>query len=1040
MSRLISRALGVFIFLLLSVVAYAQTAQFSGRVIDPSQAVVRNAEVRVVNQATDVERKVTTNADGLYTVPFVSPGTYQILVQAQGFSTAVSQPLTVTVGQALVFDVEMKVGGAQEQITVNGSDQDINTTDGSVSTVVDQQFVANIPMNGRSFQSLIALTPGVVTVPGASPGLEGEFSVNGQRAESNYYMVDGVSVNTGVSSNGGLAYANGMTPSETALGTTQSMASLDAMEEFRINTSSYSAEFGRTPGGQISIQTRSGTNKWHGTGFDYLRNGALDANNWFNNEAGLAKTAERQNDFGGTLGGPVHIPEIYDGKDRTFFFFSYEGLRLAVPQAALITMVPDMYLRQNTPAAIQPLVNAFPLPNGAEQGNGLALFTAAYSEPSTLDAYSIRGDQVLGSNVRAFGRYSQSPSDTASRVTKSLANVKSTSFEAKTLTLGVTGAFSPQFSNEFRFNSTWADSSVNYSLSNFGGAQPLTSDQVFSAPPPRGSQFNAYLAWGGRPSFELTDYSSDQRQLNVTDSFSLVHGRHMLKFGVDLRRISTYEYADTLANLYYFYSPNQLLQNSAQDAFIITYGVTPPDAIFWNYSTYVQDEWRVNNRLHLSLGLRWDVNPAPTNGNGIQSYTLNQITNLSTAQLAPQGTPLYETDYKGFAPRFGVAYRLRGQPGGRETVIRGGVGLFYDAGNTTAAYGLSGGVGFGSNTLLSQVSFPLTAAQDVAAPASISSPYNAPVTAADPHLRLPYTTQWNVALEQALSANQTLTVGYVGADGRRLLYTSYLDPSQINNPNFSLGNGLNLIANGASSNYNALQIQFVRRLSYGLQVLASYTWSHSIDDLSSDYDNTDPPLRGNSDFDVRSNFSTALTYDVSGHYSNRFAGALLKYWGFDARITGRSALPFSVSSGYVTLPSGVSQDVLPNLLTGVPIYLSDPTAPGGRVVNIAAFQTPPADENGSAPRNFLRGFDCWQTDLGLRRDFPLHERLKLQFKAEAFNVFNHANFGTIDNYLPDGSDLFGRATSTLNSQLGGLNPLYQQGGPRSMQVSLKVLF
>ncbi len=513
----------------------------------------------------------------------------------------------------------------------------------------------------------------------------------------------------------------------------------------------------------------------------------------------------------------------------------------------------------------------------------------------------------------------------------------------------------------------------------------------------------------------------------------------MLKFGVDMRRVSTYEYADTLANLYYYYSPNQLLQNLAQYAFIITYGVTPPDAIFWNYSSYVQDEWKATNRLHLSLGLRWDVNPPPTNGNGIQAYTLNQITNLATAQLAPQGTPLYQTDYKGFAPRLGVAYRL-GQRGGRETVIRGGVGLFYDVGNTLAAYGLSGDVGFGSNTLLSQVSFPLTVAQDIAPPASASSPYNAAVTAADPHLGLPYTIQWNVALEQALSANQKLTVGYVGADGRRLLYTSYLDPSQINNSNFSLGNGLNLITNGASSNYNALQIQFARRLSQGLQALASYTWSHSIDDLSSNYDNTSPPMRGNSDFDVRYNFSAALTYDVSGQYSSRVARALLKYWGFDARITGRSALPFSVNSGYVTLPSGIFQDLVPNMVSGVPIYLSDPTAPGGRVVNIAAFQSPPAGQNGSAPRNFLRGFDCWQTDMGLRREFPLHERLKLQFKAEAFNLFNHANFGAIDNYLPDGPDLFGRATGTLNSQLGGLNALYQQGGPRSMQEALKVLF
>jgi hypothetical protein len=277
---------------------------------------------------------------------------------------------------------------------------------------VDRKFVENMPLNGRSFQSLILLTPGVTAAPGAFTNGQGEFSVNGQRTETNYYTVDGVSANTGMAD---LTRAGG-TPSETAVGTTHSLVSVDALQEFRIRTSTYSAEYGRTPGAQISFQTRSGMNAWHGSLFDYLRNDVLDANNWFNDNAGLHKTAERQNDFGSTVGGPVRIPGLYNGKDKTFFFFSYEGLRLTVPQPALTVDVPDTALRQNSPAAIQPLLNAFPIQNGAEQGNGLALFTGTYSSPSSVNAYSVRVDHTFGDKLQIFGRYADTPSDSLTRL------------------------------------------------------------------------------------------------------------------------------------------------------------------------------------------------------------------------------------------------------------------------------------------------------------------------------------------------------------------------------------------------------------------------------------------------------------------------------------------------------------------------------------------------------------------------------------------------------------------------------------------------
>ncbi|MGC2333565.1 MAG: hypothetical protein WA581_19095, partial [Candidatus Acidiferrales bacterium] len=447
------------------------------------------------------------------------------------------------------------------------------------------------------------------------------------------------------------------------------------------------------------------------------------------------------------------------------------------------------------------------------------------------------------------------------------------------------------------------------------------------------------------------------------------------------------------------------------------------------------DEWNATNRLHLSLGLRWDLNPPPTGRP--QPYTLDQITNLATTQLAPGGTPLWHTDYRGFAPRIGLAYQLRQSPG-HETVIRAGFGVFYDVGNFAALNGLYGGIGVGSQITYANVPFPFTPAQQILPAPSVASPYTKTVSAADPRLRLPYTLEWNGAIQQGLGRNQTFTVSYVASGGRKLLHDAFLYPPD--NPGFALENGLYLLTNGSTSSYNSLQVQFQRSLSHGLQALASYTWSHAIDDLSSNQNFEATLLRGNADFDVRHSFSAALTYDVPGSYANPFADALLKHWAIDLRQTARSALPVDIYYGYGALPDGQQVYIRPDLVPGVPIYLSDPTAPGGRVVNINAFTEAPGGVNGDAPRNFVRGFAAWQTDLAIRREFPLPEGLNLQFRAEAFNIVNHPNFGTIDNFITDGPALFGRANSTLNNSLGGLNALYQMGGPRSLQLALRLQF
>src|SRR6267378_1370470 len=318
--------------------AQTELAGVYGRVTDPSGAVIVDAEVEIKNVETNLSVTVKTNQDGLYTIPSLHPGHYLINVRKAGFKSVTVTELELNIQDNVVRNFALQVGSIAETVTVDGSGITLNTTDASVSTVVDQTYIKNMPLNGRSFQDLILLTPGVVTQTpqvtfsgntGNPVGTTGEFSVNGQRTESNYYTVDGVSANVGTAAGDNLRQsASGSIAASTALGTTQALVSVDALQEFRVQSSSYSAEYGRNPGGQFAFETKSGTNQWHGTVYDYLRNGAFDANDWFNDYFQVKQPPTRQNDFGGTFGGPVRIPRVYNGKDRTFFFVSYEGLRL----------------------------------------------------------------------------------------------------------------------------------------------------------------------------------------------------------------------------------------------------------------------------------------------------------------------------------------------------------------------------------------------------------------------------------------------------------------------------------------------------------------------------------------------------------------------------------------------------------------------------------------------------------------------------------------------------------------------------------------
>jgi hypothetical protein len=1021
--------------------AQSETAKISGVVQDPTGAAVSKAEMILESAERGTKMETVTNDNGLYAFPSVLPGQYQLTVRKPGFKQIDLRGVIVNVQDSLQQNFSLELGSVAESVMVEGGSVSVNTQSASVSTVMDRQFAENIPLNGRSFQSLITLTPGVVLSPGSSSA--GQFSVNGQRASGNSFSVDGVSANIYAQpANSGGNTTSGNLPGFSVSGTTQSLVSVDAMQEFRIDTSTYAAEYGRQPGGQIIVVTRSGTNQLHGTAFEYFRNNDLDANNWFADATGQRKAPERQNDFGGVLGGPVFVPKLYDGRNRTFFFFSYEGLRLRLPQFNL-TNVPTVAFRQQAPAFMQPYLNAFPLPNGKDLGNGLAELNQTYSDPSGINATSIRIDHTVNSRLTVFGRFNDAPSQSyQKRPDETLSIDQYRRLNTRTLTLGATFIFTPRLINEARFNYSNNGSYFQSPLDNFGGAVPQTNATLLPAAFNNvANQLSFKLNFTGltQPAapylFVSESQISDERQFNVVEHLSYTAGNHQFKVGFDWRRTTPISNTNPPYQLITTFSTEQqVIAGVAPSGTVTAY--VPQYPLFLNVSAFADDTWKLARNLTVTLGLRWDVNPPPTELTGKQELAVDQVSNLATMQLAPLGTKPWHTPYANFAPRLGAAYHLFQTPG-RETVLRAGFGVFFDTGNDQSSKPLAGTYPYTSSVVLTNVVFPLNPTQIAPLPlpylSGITPPYPV-VYVFDPHLKLPYTFQWNLAVEQALGRGQTLTVSYVGAAGRSLLQEDQLSIGNIN-PKFTT---INLTRNLASSDYDALQARFQRRLSKGLQALISYTWAHALDNDSAS-GTLRQAQRGNALFDIRHALGAAATYDIPWGGRTGPAHGILHGWSLDTSIHAQSALPVDLIASTLTNPlDGSLVNVRPNVVPGVPLYVADPHVPAGKRINSAAFTIPTAGQSGNLGRNQLRGLGAWQVDSALRRQFNLGELLRLQFRFETFNLFNHPNFGTTQTSLTAAN--FGQATTMLGAQYSGLNTLYQIGGTRSVQLAMKLMF
>ena len=1015
-------------------------------VADPSGAVVPGASIVLLDLHRGTIRKSETGSSGFLSYDSLQAGEYSLEVEKAGFNKYRLNSFNLNLRDRQTLRVELKIAPPTGATIFVADRPGIVSNDATQGVSLSQDYVETLPVNGRSAENLILLAPGVTSVTGSASG---GFNTNGLRSNANYYTLDGVSVNrsvsvTGGSVEGGMRGAFGDPGSAAAVAggsVSTELITIDAMQEMRVQTSSFAPEFGRSPGAQVVMSSRNGFNGYHGSLYEYLRNDRFDANDWFANASGFHRARERQNRPGGTFGGQIQ-------KDKMFFFLAFEHLNLDSPNS-LIVSVPNAATRAAASVALRPFFNAFPIANGPALDAYTSQFRTVVSNPSSSNFGSVRLDRIINSTTTAFLRASYTPSKSQQRGADLITPNVITNDNARSqlATFGLTKSFANGKVNDLRVNYSKYVNQADSQMDSYGGAIPLNDAIVF----PKGTTaavgsftLNA-LGVAGYTYANRTE--NDQQQFNVVDSLSRTIGAHQLKFGGDYRRLNATNVVKPFSEGIIFNGLgggiDSLTSGIALNAQVGTH-TTSVYPTYNNISAYAQDVWRLTQWTTVTYGLRYDINPAPTARSGQQPFALAS----SNIAGVTQNDPLYKTRYFDVAPRFGIAYNMD-ERRGREMTIRAGLGIYYDLGYgaTSSAFN---GAPYANIRTISSVAFPLTLANLAAPGLPPVRPYGQ-VFSADTNLQSPLVTEWNVTLDRNVGIGQTLSIGYTATLGRRL--------SRIETrPTFSDAYDiLTAATNGATSNYNGIQVQFRKRLSAAFQAQLSYTYSHSIDTASSDTGFTGgfaslfgAGERGSSDYDVRHNLNFSGSYRLPAPAKGKMY-IPIRDWFLDFVATARTGLPFDIQGVSTTTSSssttsgvvGLFAQVRPNYL-GQAIYIDDPKAPGGRRINIATFTIPTGYQQGNLGRNALRGFSAEQLDLALRKTISIGERVKIHLGLQGYNITNHPNFANVSNF--EGGNMsspnFGVVTRMQNQSFGagGISPLYRAGGPRSMEVSIRIQF
>lgn len=1059
-------------------------SSLSGIVVDQNGALVPGVEITILSLDGTLERTVLTDTEGFFTFPFLPVGDYSLKISKEGFDPSEVPSLTISAAAARQVKLELKITPLSEAVKVQSEAAQTIETSGSVSTF-DRETIENLPLNGRNQQSLINLVPGVVLTPVDNRNL-GQFSSNGQRTNSNFFTVDGVPANFGTTNYDFLGQTgSGSIPSMNVQGGLDNLISTEALREVRIQTPDFSPATGKTPGAAVAFYSRSGTNNFSFSVFENFRSDVFNAKDYFD----IEKPPHNFNNFGGSFGGPLFGFGRENLTNRTYFFASFEGRRFTLPQPTIVAAVPSRAIRQETrnPVA-QAIYNSFPLPNEKDNQTPSAViskpsskydnaaneffpetetFRATYSDPNGAENYNLRIDHRFNENFSLFGRFNYSPSFSENRNPANLSSFIESDQTTGTLTFSSTQVFGGRIVNEFRFNSSFQTGETKHDFDGlYGGILPDQSIFIPEAFDADKTHFR--FALNGFPAPLVFFYGNfaqnETRQLSISDNLSVALGSHEIKLGFDYRRLSPTLRASGFGINYDF---NSFAAVSLGTADRVAFYENPNVRTnVLSVSAFVQDNWRISPRINLIYGVRWEINPAPSTDEKSALLTLEAAPDLSAPdqtglRLAPAGTPYYQTGFRNFAPRIGAAIQLFSRPD-KQLILRGGFGTFFDLGQSQfneIASPFEHTTGFAENLTLPVSNVPFDFFSNAA-----KSNNRLVVASAAPDYALPRTYFWTVAAQLKLGGYQLFSIAYVGGAGRKLQRTLSLNlakPGKSEGGYFSDNfSKIIHIDNAYSSDYHAFQFQYSRSLAGGLRAFANYTWSHSIDNNSSDSNNPTPFInypasidRGNSDFDLRHSLNVGFTYNLPSIELNNPFGAFLRNWTLSGIFVARSGLPFDVKIAEFNPLAGDFFLRRAAIAGGVPMLVEAPDSPNGFRVNPEAF-TAPAEKfmPGNLGRNAFMGSSVWQFDASLGKKINLTRKLALELRTEVYNLFNRPNFSNPDTTIlyQNGErqvpKMFGVPTQTMArgfasaEPTGGVSPIFQIGGARAMQFSVRLSF
>jgi Carboxypeptidase regulatory-like domain/TonB dependent receptor len=1070
----------VAVLLANSVPTYAQVAggTILGTVSDSSGAVIADAQITIKDVATGVVRAVTSNSAGFYSAPNLAPARYDLRISATGFSAKTASGVTLTVGAEQTVNVVLKVGDANATVEVSDIASGVDTATSSLSGEVDGTTVRELPLNGRDWSQLATLQPGVNQVRNQSSiggvgsadvvrgarGFGNQLSVSGTRPTQNNYRLDGISFND---------YTNGAPG-----GVLGSLSGVDAIQEFSVLTTNYSAEYGRTSGGVINAITRTGTNQFHGDVYEFLRNSALDARNFFD---GTNVPPFKRNQFGGSVGGPIV-------KERTFFFFNYEGMRQSLSSTQVNT-VPSANARNGilstgnvtVDSAIVPYLQFWPLPNsGLNAGGDTGQASVVTKQPGTDNFYTARIDHHFSARDSLAGSFFYDKTQLSNpdpMNNETFFNSNSRSF----VSLEETHIFSPLVVNSARFGFSRNSADILTAPGN----NPLASDTSLGTITGQAAPFlivpgisNFLGGVDGFPNFTF-GWNSFQ---GYDDAF-VTRGKHSIKFGFAVERMQSNNLFHFFDNGRFFFPSLSAFLTNQPLAFAATVpsSATPRGIRETLFGGYIQDDWKVRSNLTLNLGLRYEMITIPTEVNGKQA-SLKSMTDSSITVGAPYFNNNPTT--KNFEPRVGFAWDPFRNG---KTSVRGGFGIFdvlplpYEfliISSASAPVGQN--LNFGG---LQPGDFPTNAYNKAIATCSPSISLVCYRTSfIDPSPKRNYVMQWNLNVQREIAPQTSVTVAYVGSRGLHLPFRTddadivlptqtpagYLWPTTLGkqvNPNVGR---IDRLSFDADSYYDALQLGLEKKMSHGLQIQGSFTWGKSLDTGSStiagdQFSNSPSSLpvyfdsrvrKGQSDFNLARNLVVSGTWEIPGFKSRSgFTGWATHGWQIGGVLQASSGAPFTVLIGGDPLGLGSTDPfAYPNRLTGA--GCGSAVNPGNpkNYIKVQCFGLPQAtpaiaarcvpystDPNscsnllGNSGRNGLTGPGLINVDFSVFKNMRITERANLQFRAEMFNIFNHTNFAPpLDN-----NTLFNQDGTSVGSA-GVIDST--QTTSRQIQFGLKLAF